>query len=720
MCPVRQTAGVQQLEMADQSAIKVWLDALASGACDQAMFLLSMQERFKSDADGNWEVLSQLDQYYRRGRIKAEVFHSVKKALAESALGGRNIPAADIAAAHEIPELSEIPVAREVAIPPLTRPEPPLTRPELSDAHSHREESPDAAGELNPGSVLRRRYRLENILGQGEMGRVFQALDEYRLEIPQGGQKLAIKVLHTAVTKRAELLAQLRREFQQLQLLSHPNIVRVFEFDRDGPVVFFTMELLNGPLLSRVLQARKLIPLERAQALAIVRDIGAAIGYAHSRGVVHGSINPQNIFITIPGEVRVLDFAAAHRSNRRSSTPDHEITMPFATSAYASCQVLEGERADARDDVFALACIAYLLLSGEHPFSKKTAIEARQARMSPRRPPKLTNRQWHAIRAGLRWEREDRPANVQDWLERLDLRGAARQLAPITDLIEAPPRKERKSVFAMAAVAGVVLLLAGASWIISHRSVLPQLDSDPPIHVDAASPSPTETPAPPGPEAPAPAPIAHSTSQPTTSHDTPAPAPKVAPSTVAPRTAASPSAAPPTAASPAAAPPAAAPRTAAAPSTVGPGVAPTVPTVVAPAAGVPRAAAKSAAAPSAPPSAGVSSGPSKIEMAADSIEVPAAELLAQVSVNRKGNLRGETTFTWWTESGTAKPGIDFTPVVPQLAHVGDGKSSFFVSIPLSNAPRTRSKSFYVVIDQSEGGALLGPRTLTMITLLPSD
>jgi hypothetical protein len=107
-------------------------------------------------------------------------------------------------------------------------------------------------------------------------------------------------------------------------------------------------------------------------------------------------------------------------------------------------------------------------------------------------------------------------------------------------------------------------------------------------------------------------------------------------------------------------------------------------------------------------------------MAADSIEVPADELLAQVSVHRKGNLRGETSFTWWTESGTAKPGVDFTPVVPQLAHIGDGKSSFSVSIPLSNAPRTHSKSFYVVIDQSEGGAALGARTLTMITLLPSD
>ena len=298
-------------------------------------------------------------------------------------------------------------------------------------------------------------------------------------------KKLAIKVPHTAVTKHAELLTQLRREFQHLQLLSHPNIVRVFEFDRDGAVVFFTMELLNGPLLSRVLQVRKLVPLERAQALAIVRDVGAAVVYAHSRGVVHGSINPQNIFIAIPGEVRVLDFGAAHRSNSRSSTPDHEMTMPFATSAYASCQVLEGEPADTRDDVFALACIAYLLLSGEHPFSKKTAIEARQAKLSPRRPPNLTSRQWHALRAGLRWKREDRPADVQEWLDRFDLRGAAKRLAPIADLLEPPPRKVAKSVFPMAAIAGIIVLLAGAFWLVSNRSALPQLDSSPPIQDSA-------------------------------------------------------------------------------------------------------------------------------------------------------------------------------------------------------------------------------------------
>jgi eukaryotic-like serine/threonine-protein kinase len=683
MCPVRWPAGVQQPEIVDNSAIKTWLDALASGACDQATFLLYMQERFESDADGNWEVLSQLDQYYRRGRIKAEVFQTVKRALAESALGRRNIPVArEVLGKREIPMVPEIPVAREVAIPQLT------VRAGLSDAHPHREETQavDAAGELKPGSVLRRRYRIENILGQGEMGMVFQATDEYRLDIPPGGRKLAIKVLHTAATKRAELLTRLRTEFQQLQLLSHPNIVRVFEFDRDGPIVFFTMELLNGPLLSRVLHARKLIPLERAQALAVVRDVGAAIVHAHSRGVVHGSINPQNIFIAIPGEVRVLDFGAAHRSNRRSTMSDHEMTMPFATSGYASCQVLEGEPADARDDVFALACIAYLLLSGEHPFSKKTAIEARQANLRPRRPPNLTNRQWQALRAGLRWKREDRPANVQQWLERFDLRGAAKHLAPITDLLEPPHRKEPKSVFGMAAVVGVILLLASAFWIISNRSALPQLDSSPPIH-DAPSAAATSADS---------APKAHSTTTTPALHDKPA----VAPASRAAASHDTPAVAPASRGATASHD-----TPAVAPASRAPAVAPAAP----------PAAAKSAS-----PPASVSAGPSKIEMVTDTIEVPAAESLAQVSVRRKGNLGGETTFTWWTESGTAKPGIDFLPVVPQLASIGDGKSDISLNIPLSKAPRTRSKSFYVVIDKSEGGAALGARTLTMVTLLPGN
>jgi hypothetical protein len=107
-------------------------------------------------------------------------------------------------------------------------------------------------------------------------------------------------------------------------------------------------------------------------------------------------------------------------------------------------------------------------------------------------------------------------------------------------------------------------------------------------------------------------------------------------------------------------------------------------------------------------------------LAEDSIDLPAGESSAQVTVHRKGNLRGETSFTWWTESGTAKPGADFSAAMPQLAHIGDGKSSVTLNIPLSKAPHAQAKSFYIVIDQSEGGAPLGARTLTMVTLLPGS
>ena len=127
-----------------------------------------------------------------------------------------------------------------------------------------------------------------------------------------------------------------------------------------------------------------------------------------------------------------------------------------------------------------------------------------------------------------------------------------------------------------------------------------------------------------------------------------------------------------------------------------------------------------AASPAVAPAAKASAGASKIELAADTIDVPAGQPSAQVTVHRKGSLRGETTFTWWTESGTAKPGADFSAMAPQRAYIADGQANVSLSIPLSIAPHTQSKSFYVVIDQSEGGAPLGDRTLTMVTLLPSD
>jgi len=90
-----------------------------------------------------------------------------------------------------------------------------------------------------------------------------------------------------------------------------------------------------------------------------------------------------------------------------------------------------------------------------------------------------------------------------------------------------------------------------------------------------------------------------------------------------------------------------------------------------------------------------------------------------VVVRRKGNSHGAISFTWWTESGTAKPGTDFVPVVPQIQRIGDGETSVSLSITLAPSARAQPRNFYVVIDLPQGNAKLGARALTMVTLPPA-
>jgi hypothetical protein len=138
------------------------------------------------------------------------------------------------------------------------------------------------------------------------------------------------------------------------------------------------------------------------------------------------------------------------------------------------------------------------------------------------------------------------------------------------------------------------------------------------------------------------------------------------------------------------------------------------------AAGEPLVAPRPAApAASAAPAPAQSAKPALIEMTVPTVEVPAGELSARIMVRRKGNLRGEIGFTWWTESGTAKPGTDFTPVVPQVAHMGDRQTGVSLVVPLLTSSRAQPKSFYVVIDVPEGNAKLGERALAMVTLPPT-
>ena len=674
----------QPREGSSQSATLAWLDSLASGTCTPEAFLIAMRDQFRGDSEEGWEVLSLLDQYYRRGKIKAEVFQTLKSRLESSAIRG-----------DEDTSVKAPAVARSRAAPAVVAAPPALAAPKKAVQGSR------AAGrEVAVGDVLRDRYRIRGLIAHGATGILFEALDEYRLALPAAGQRLAVKVLHPQVTEREELLFELQRGFQHLQLLSHPNIVRVHEFDRDGDTAFFTMELLSGAPLNGVLTIRNGTGLPRPYALAMIREVGAALAYAHSRGVVHGDINPQNIFITNDGEVRVLDFGASNKILRDRWTADIELSEPAPVSppGYASCQLLEGQHPDARDDVFAFACVAYAVLSGRHPFPGRTALDARAQRLRPRRPPGITARQWRVLREGLRWERDQRPSDVQKWLERFDGAGAAPRLPLLPVLVNSPPPRNPSGVLTTAVVALLALFAAAGFWAVADydsfarhvigwsgqaRSAFDGTGAVP----AAIAPPVAVHPAPPAARA------GNAVSPPPANGTRDA--------------SATPAAVAPTAAVPRVNPPAPSPHAAAAPTPA---------PVQAPAAAANRPSAfESSARPG-----NNAAGPIRIEMAADTVEVQPAETTAHVIVRRRGNIRGDATFTWWTESGTAKPGQDFAAVTPRVEHIEDGSGGVNLSIPVTGMPRTQPKSFYVVIDRTDRGAALGERTLTMVTLQPAE
>jgi serine/threonine protein kinase len=754
----------QRRPAGDLGAAQQWLDALSSGGCNEATFLRAVQDLIRKAPDTGWELLSLLDQYYRRGKLSLELFRTLKSQLESQLLGASHdidvsvpmtkkddlsrtaqvtashplvadrmrsqrpfVPSpssgpgaagsAGAGAANHLGETTTPSTAARAFVPPGAAP---AGASRAAPAPSPRS-TPSAARagsrEIEVDDVLRGRYRITNILGRGGTGTVFEAVDQYRLNIPDIGQRLAIKVLHPAVAERPEVLAALRREFQLLQALTHPNIVRVHDYDRDGDIAFFTMEYLSGVPLTGVLNARHQMPLDRSHAMAIIRDVGAALSYAHANGIVHGDLNPGNVFITDEGMVRVLDFGASHALPRGPWIGDERSTTPtLATPHYASCELLEGEAAGVRDDVYALACVAYVLLSGKHPFGEYNAIQARTMRFKPARPAGLTGPQWRSLRSGLALRPERRAANVAELLAPFDMREAAAHL-PVGSMLRVAVPK-RRHLLLPAVGAGILALLAGTWWLSTQvepaQGATAEVRAELSAALGAAQSIFTQW----WQRALSAAHLAEDDSAekslaiPASNDDKPAAVP------------ASPGAQPDVAE----APRATAPPPAPAPTPQAPTAAKSAPTSAAPTSAASTSAVSPAPArePSRPPRAAASTAStgaamrSRIDLAADSISVAPADPAARIVVHRSGSLHGDAQFSWWTESGTAKPGHDFVPVAPHEEHIGDGKNALTLYVPVVvDSRRRQPKSFYVVIGSPGAGASLGAHTLAMVTIAPT-
>jgi serine/threonine protein kinase len=281
---------------------------------------------------------------------------------------------------------------------------------------------------ITSGSVLKDRFQLDDVLGIGGMGTVYRGRDLIKVEARDKNPFVALKVLNEDFKQHPDSFIALQREASRQQRLAHPNIATVYDFDRTrGGTVFLTMELLEGDPLNNIIkkQVRVKGGLPFDEALTMIKGLGNALIYAHERGIVHSDFKPGNCFQTNDGVMKVLDFGIA-RAVKNPLQGDGEKTLFDAaklgalTPAYASAEMLEGEEPDPRDDLYALACVAYELLTGKHPFNKLPANSARDNNLVPNPIKGLKRRQHKGLMRGLAFAREDRSQSVEQFLIELE------------------------------------------------------------------------------------------------------------------------------------------------------------------------------------------------------------------------------------------------------------------------------------------------------------
>nr|MBA3658217.1 serine/threonine protein kinase [Gemmatimonadales bacterium] len=211
-------------------------------------------------------------------------------------------------------------------------------------------------------------YELLGPLGRGGFGRVYRVRDLH-LE-----REVALKILNPLFTLDADVVERFRREAQLAARLSHPNIVNIYDIGGRAGLIWYTMELIDGPNLAQLVARDGPLSLERT--LRLLREALSALAHAHGSGLVHRDIKPENILIDPDGSVQITDFGLALALRNRFGGA----TSQSGTPQFASPEQLLGERVDQRSDLYSLAAVAYFALLGTPPFPGRTPeqILARQ------------------------------------------------------------------------------------------------------------------------------------------------------------------------------------------------------------------------------------------------------------------------------------------------------------------------------------------------------
>ncbi len=230
------------------------------------------------------------------------------------------------------------------------------------------------------GRRLDGRYQINELIGMGGMANVYKATD--LLE----NRTVAVKVLRDEFLGNEELVRRFKNESKAIGLLSHPNIVRVFDVNFSDTVQYIVMEFIDGITLKQYIDAVK--PLSWKDAVHFIVQILRALQHAHDRGIVHRDIKPQNIMLLEDGSIKVMDFGIARFSRSETRT----ITDKAIGSVhYISPEQAKGDITDAKADLYSVGVMMYEMLTGSLPFESETPVQVaiKQISDEPLRPREL-------------------------------------------------------------------------------------------------------------------------------------------------------------------------------------------------------------------------------------------------------------------------------------------------------------------------------------------
>lgn len=330
------------------------------------------------------------------------------------------------------------------------------------------------------GATLAETYRIEAVIGDGGMGRVYEAR---HARLP--GRTVAVKILHRTLASDAEVVSRFRREAEIAGAIEHPNVVQIYDVDQtiDG-TPFIVCERLVGEDLGQLLD--RVGRLGVVETVHILRQACAVLAVAHSRGVIHRDLKPTNLFLVgdpARPTVKLIDFGIAKLHDPKATQT--QTGMIMGTPAYMAPEQARGAKVDARADLYALGAIAYRCVTGRAPFDLEDPAAALHAVLTsePPRPRAVLRELPEAFEMVLQRAMAREPNDRYATLEELDAALAAfgapaesaapreanalvRRAAPDLEALAAVARRARPEIAAYSAL-GAAILVGGLADVLA-------------------------------------------------------------------------------------------------------------------------------------------------------------------------------------------------------------------------------------------------------------